>query len=95
MIVQCATAANGESWVMFHCPGCDTTHGARLGGGAPGQPKWMWNGDHDKPTILPSVITHCGDGRVCHCFVRDGQIEFCGDSWHDRRGTTMPLPSLD
>lgn len=27
----------------------------------------------------------------CHCFVRDGQIEFCGDSEHELAGKTVEM----
>lgn len=30
--------------------------------------------------------------HVCHSFVRDGRIEFCGDSTHAMAGQTVELP---
>ena len=30
----------------------------------------------------------------CHSFVRDGQIQFLGDSTHELAGKTVPLPPL-
>lgn len=31
---------------------------------------------------------------VCHSFVRDGMIQFCGDSTHALSGQTVPLPEV-
>ncbi len=77
--------------IHFWCPGCDTMMSVC-------PIRWHWNGDLEKPTLSPSILQTCGpfpDGHtdVCHCFVRDGNIEFCGDCTHDKRGT-MPLPDL-
>lgn len=32
--------------------------------------------------------------ECCHCFVRDGQIQFLGDSTHALAGKTVPMPPL-
>lgn len=32
---------------------------------------------------------------VCHSFVRDGRIEFCGDSNHDLAGRTVDLLEIE
>lgn len=83
--------------ISFWCPGCN--------GMMTVCPKrWNWNGDTERPTLSPSILQTCGPfpedtkraGQydVCHCFVRDGNIEFCGDCTHDKRGT-MPLPTID
>lgn len=31
----------------------------------------------------------------CHSFIRDGRIEFCGDSTHDLAGQTVALPEIE
>ena len=33
--------------------------------------------------------------RVCHSFIRDGQIQFLSDCTHDLSGQTVPLKSMD
>lgn len=33
--------------------------------------------------------------HICHFFVRDGKIEYCGDCTHDRRGQTIEVPDWD
>jgi hypothetical protein len=67
--------------------------------------RWHWNGDSEKPTLSPSILQTCGpypegssrSGKtdVCHCFVRDGVIEFLGDCTHALAGKTMPLPEIE
>lgn len=85
--------------ISFWCPGCDAMMTVC-------PVRWNWNGDVDKPTLSPSILQRAGPygelappekvGKtdICHCFVRDGNIEFCGDCTHDKRGT-MPLPELE
>lgn len=43
---------------------------------------WQWNGDRDKPTLTPSVLSfnqNCG----MHVWVRDGQILDAGTPPHE------------
>jgi len=51
---------------------------------------WDWNGDTEKPTLTPSFVT---DG--CHCFIRDGKIEFLRDCSHALAGQTVGMVELD
>lgn len=40
---------------------------------------WFWNGDTEKPTITPSIISRGEDENgfhVCHSFVTDGKNTF-------------------
>ncbi|PTM61927.1 DUF6527 family protein [Phreatobacter oligotrophus] len=41
--------------ICFRCPGCDEIHGIQVGEG-PG-PRWGFNGDYDRPTFEPSILT--------------------------------------
>jgi len=46
---------------------------------------WSWNGDTEKPTLRPSILTTSKQGDVthtCHSFVNDGVIEFLSDCTH-------------
>lgn len=83
--------------LTWWCPGCRTGHGVPI---PPHRQAWQWNGDRLRPTLTPSVlVTYDGpdagrDGAppaVCHCFIRDGQIDFLGDCTHDHAGRTVPL----
>lgn len=51
--------------------------------------KGRWNGEYVRGADgnpLP---------RVCHSFVRDGQIQFLGDCSHTLAGQTVPLMPFD
>ena len=92
---------NKETRLTWYCPGCKCDHGVPV----PPHPKaWGWNGSTDAPTLTPSVLITYGDiggglpkdrPAVCHCFVRDGRIEFCGDSTHPLAGQTVEMADLD
>jgi Family of unknown function (DUF6527) len=54
---------------------------------------WTWNGDTEKPTLRPSVLTQGGrGGKVrCHTWVTDGQAQFLDDCSHELRGQTVDM----
>lgn len=56
------------------------------------KPTWIWNGSLTKPTLSPSIrhvgVCYPGD---CHYFMRDGVLDFCGDSAHELRGQKVPM----
>ena len=52
---------------------------------------WAWNNRDDFPTITPSVYMSVGDWK-CHCFVKEGRIEYLADSTHDLRGKSVEIP---
>lgn len=81
------------------CPACNAIHAIAVGEGAP--PRWEFNGDKMvAPTFEPSVrhntgpLQEGGPDRICHYFLRNGQLEFCSDSTHALAGQTVPLPPL-
>lgn len=83
----------------FRCPGCNDLHQVVVDKSEP-QPVWEFNGDVEKPTFSPSVLARLRFGdeptdRVCHSFVRDGQIRFLSDSTHNLAGQTVALPEID
>ncbi|MDP1877967.1 MAG: hypothetical protein Q8M17_10490 [Actinomycetota bacterium] len=55
---------------------------------------WGFDGNLDAPTIGGSVLTHGGDGFVCHAFVRAGQWEYLTDCTHPLAGQTVPMVPL-
>ena len=62
-------------------------------------PVWQWNGDRNKPTFSPSILTRLPwgeEGRevVNHVFVREGKIHYLNDSSHEFAGKTIDLPRL-
>ena len=61
---------------------------------------WSWNGDTEKPTLHPSILTKGGrwdedmteyTEYVCHSFVNDGEVKFLNDCSHEFAGQTLPL----
>lgn len=48
----------GQTYVVFHCPGCKDTHSLPVNGNS--SPNWQWNGSLEKPTLSPSVLTRSG-----------------------------------
>lgn len=88
---------------MFDCPGCKFAHEITVqpirnefGAG------WEWNGGLDKPTFNPSLRVRwegLRDGvefvKICHSFIRDGQIQFLSDCTHELAGQTVELPEVD
>lgn len=88
--------------LMFVCPGC-------VAGGPEGyqgihllpvncsdvkNPSWEFNGDLEKPTLSPSILTKGGYVEVCHSFLTDGVFEFLTDSTHPLAGQKVPIPDL-
>ena len=95
------TIANDH--VGFWCLGCEELHVISI---PPHPQAWGFNGDYDKPTFTPSVLTwrdakkpeEIAPGfeayltaRRCHSFVTNGSISFLDDCTHDKAGQTHPL----
>ena len=59
---------------------------------------WAFNGDlreRSKPTFSPSMLVNGSDPeKRCHSFVKDGNIQFLGDCYHELKNMTMPLPDV-
>lgn len=69
---------------IFHCPGCNTTHTFDVREG-----EWTFDGDWENPTFSPSLAL-----PNCHLFVRDGIIDFLGDSKHHLAGKKVPMVDI-
>lgn len=54
--------------------------------------RWEFDGNFDQPTVNPSLLVDLGDGRKCHSFLRQGQIQFLSDSYHAFAGTIIEIP---
>lgn len=80
--------------LCFSCPGCGYSHPYSLG--IPGYPSWEWNGSMDKPTFTPSLLCFKDTpSRRCHCYVKDGQIQFLDDCHHALAGRTVEIPDWE
>lgn len=81
-----------EPRLTWYCPGCKSNHGVPV---PPHPQAWEWNGSLEAPTLSPSILIDYR-GRpdkpaTCHCFVRNGRIEFLGDCSHDHAGKTFEM----
>lgn len=87
--------------LMFVCPGCvaggpNGYEGVHIlpvnAENDIGSPSWSWNGDLEKPTLSPSILSQ-GYSR-CHSFLRDGVFEFLNDCDHSLAGKKVEIPDL-
>jgi hypothetical protein len=91
--------------LMHWCPGCGERHLINIVRDGCG-PAWDWDGNAEFPTFSPSILIRTNAPRnqseianpveytQCHYFIRNGMIEFCGDSAHALAGQTVPLPDF-
>ena len=66
----------------------------QIGGTRNGTNNWSWNGDVDKPTLKPSILTRAswaGEPFICHSFVNNGKVQFLNDCTHEFAGQTLDL----
>lgn len=99
----------GSGYLTFKCPACAASQ-AVYGDGQvydlpdqhsvpvqTGDPEdWGFNGDLERPTLTPSVRVRYGEelDYQCHFFVRNGQIQYCGDSTHALAGKTIEMEDV-
>jgi len=78
-----------QTWWHW-CPACLRLHPLPDNG-------WTWNASEDKPTFSPSfrqiLAGPSNKPGDCHYFLKEGQIEWCGDSYHNHVGTE-PMPEI-
>lgn len=86
-----------ENMLAFECPGCGYWHHATVNGklnesGA----SWEWNGSMDTPTFSPSLLVNGSmPQHRCHSFVKDGNIQYLADCFHELAGQTVALPEWE
>lgn len=84
--------------LMFVCPGCalDGSSGLHIlpVNSTTKSPAWDFNGNFEKPTLSPSILTGKGSENVCHSFLTDGVFQFLEDSTHAFAGKEVPMPDL-
>lgn len=87
---------NGQKAALIYMPGVPCHVMINLEGQ---HPVWSWNGDMEKPTFSPSILTQLPWGPERkqirnHVFVRDSQIQYLSDCTHKYAGKTLELPRL-
>lgn len=89
---------NEDKGVKFHhdqylimCLGCGYGHalGLKAEGG-----NHIFNMDFDKPTFSPSLLQNFNKDRICHSFIKDGNIQYLEDCFHHLKGQTIELPEI-
>lgn len=66
----------------------------QLSGSRSDTANWSWNGNTEKPTLHPSILTTYRHGETthrCHSFVNDGVIQFLSDCTHELVGQSVEL----
>lgn len=107
MGIKLWSCAEDPGLFLFQCPGCNMGHHVRAA--PPPNPNYVYNGpiwdfnnDMVRPTFHPSILTGLPDDsgvrfskKRCHSFIKDGQIQFLDDCFHELRGRTVELPDID
>jgi hypothetical protein len=79
---------DGETCVMFYCPGCKCSHGVPI----TGRQAWAFSGTDDCPTLFPSLRIIGRDGvSSCHLWVTNGKLQFLPDSQHEFKGQFVDM----
>ena len=78
----------GETQYLYHCLGCGYEH-------AFSKKIHQFNDDLNFPSVFPSLVQGWIPGKICHSFIRHGQIEYLSDCWHHLKGKTIQLPEID
>ena len=87
----------GETRIVWRCPACKCSHGVPIDGAR----KWDFNGNMESPSLSPSILISYGGANppdrsnICHCFIRNGNIEYCSDCSHDLAGKTVEIPNFE
>lgn len=82
--------------VKLNCPGPYPYRIIPVSIGPKRPSSWSWNGDVDKPTLSPSILTIGSKHQPrCHSFVTDGKIRFLKDCTHELAGQTVDLLDVE
>ena len=97
--IEVVDEEQGARRARFLCPGCQREKFLWLKPEqSPDGHSWHFTGTVESPTFHPSVLSvedwpeEEGGRRVCHSWVKAGMVQFLGDSTHELRGQTVPLP---
>ena len=80
--------------MSFHCVGCGHLHVIYIKGF---NLSWDWNGSLECPTVKPLLLNTWNEKevpKVCHLFITNAQIIYCGDSTHRLAGQTVDMVEM-
>lgn len=92
-VIKPVTNDNGDILgYSFYCKGCREPHVYWTSG----KLVWSFNGNLERPTFTPSLLntwTNHEEGirLVCHLFLTDGIVSYCGDCTHEMSGMSYQL----
>jgi len=73
---------------IFYCPGCKCHHWFT-------SPRWIFNGDYNKPSVTPNIITNPQDARQrCDLQIIEGRLRYLTDSFHYLSGISVDMTDL-
>lgn len=84
----------------FLCPGCGCKHGVYTTPSKFNNTVWSFNGDVNKPTVVPSIkVTHSPHPtaqklHICHSYIKDGMIQYLADCTHPLANQIISLPEI-
>jgi hypothetical protein len=89
----------------YFCPGCGYGHEIAVTKKNASGASWSFDGNFQRPTFSPSLNMRVNTpdmkeyqpdvgSTVCHCFIREGKIQFLGDCTHALRGQTVDMPDV-
>ena len=99
----------GKGQFAFKCPGCGCEH-IYFVNSKNHSLSWGFNGDMNKPTFTPSLLNRWGKyvdpnfkedpdfpnaSGICHLFVTEGKIIYCGDCTHELAGKTVDMKEYE
>lgn len=90
--------AEEATHVMLNMPGPIPTRmiPVQLRGTRAGTGNWSWNGDTERPTLRPSILSRCPPiCECCHTWVNDGKVQFLDDCTHELAGQTLDLLEVE
>lgn len=79
----------------FHNEDWDRILPVQISGSRAGTENWSWNGDTEKPTVKPSILTDWGEGKKCHVWLNDGVVQHLGDCTCGFARQSHPLDDID
>lgn len=84
--------------LMFVCPGCKEFGGSGIHmlpvNTTATKPAWTWDGNLEKPTLSPSILSAKGTDQQCHSYLKNGMFKFLGDCKHSLAGQEVEMPDL-
>lgn len=101
---------DNEGRHFFWCPGCDEHHGVMVKPPSGWEFNGDFERPTLSPSVKVTGVEPYTEAeldrvvagesitkpdRVCHFFVRDGRIEYCGDSTHGLAGQTVEMTAIE